>query len=88
MDVNSELRNHRAMGYMVVGIHMRALRLSNFFFLCCSYLSVSLSPTAVRGDLGNQSAQLDYGLEEHMPISAIGARAHFIGLALFAFWGV
>jgi len=34
------------------------------------------------------SAQLDYGLEEHMPISAIGARAHLIGLVLFAFWGV
>ena len=33
-------------------------------------------------------AQLDYGLEEHMPISAIGARAHLIGLVLFAFWGV
>jgi len=34
------------------------------------------------------SAQLDFGLEEHMPISAIGARAHLIGLVLFAFWGV
>ena len=34
------------------------------------------------------SAQLDYGAEEHMPISAIGARAHLIGLVLFAFWGV
>ena len=33
------------------------------------------------------SAQLGYGLEEHMPISAIGARAHLIGLVL-AFWGV
>jgi len=30
------------------------------------------------------SAQLDFGLEEHMPISAIGARAHLIGLVLFA----
>jgi hypothetical protein len=26
------------------------------------------------------SVQLDFGLEEHMPISAIGARAHLIGL--------
>ena len=35
------------------------------------------------------SAQLDYGvecdMEEYMPISAIGARAHLIGLVLFAF---
>ena len=29
------------------------------------------------------SAQLDFGLEEHMPISAIGARARLIGLVLF-----
>ena len=36
----------------------------------------------------SQSAQLDFGLEEHMPISAIGARAHLIGLVLFVFRGV
>jgi hypothetical protein len=29
-----------------------------------------------------------FGLEEHVPISAIGARAHLIGLVLFAFWGL
>ena len=34
------------------------------------------------------SAQLDFGLEVQMPISAIGARAHLIGLVLFVFWGV
>ena len=34
------------------------------------------------------SAQLDYCLEEDMPISAIGARAHLIGIVLFVFWGV
>ena len=34
------------------------------------------------------SVQLDYGLEEHMPIIAIEARAHLIGLVLFVFWGV
>jgi len=33
-------------------------------------------------------AQLDFGLEEHMPISAIGARAHLIVIVLFAFLGV
>jgi hypothetical protein len=31
------------------------------------------------------SAQLDFGLEEHMPISDIGARAHLIGRVLFLF---
>jgi hypothetical protein len=31
------------------------------------------------------SAQLDFDLEEHMPISVIGARAQ---LMLFEFWGV
>jgi len=34
------------------------------------------------------SAQLDFGLEEHLLISAIGARAQFIGIVLFVFWGV
>jgi hypothetical protein len=33
------------------------------------------------------SAQLDFGLEEHMHIGDIGARAHSIGLVLFEFWG-
>jgi hypothetical protein len=33
------------------------------------------------------SAQLDFGLKEHMPISAIGARAHLIGFVFFVFWG-
>ena len=33
------------------------------------------------------SAQLDFGLEEHMPISAIGARVHLIGLVLFVILG-
>ena len=40
--------------------------------------------TGIMGSL----AQLDFGLEEHIPISAIGARAHLIGLLLFVLWGV
>ena len=31
------------------------------------------------------SAQLDFGLEEHVPISAIGARAQLTGILLFVF---
>jgi hypothetical protein len=33
-------------------------------------------------------AQLYFGLEEHMPISATGAHARSIGHVLFVFWGV
>ena len=33
------------------------------------------------------SAQLDFGLEEHMSISAIGARAQLIGIVLFEYLG-
>jgi hypothetical protein len=39
-------------------------------------------------DVMGSSAQLDFGLEEHVPISAIGTRAHLTGLVLFVFWGV
>ena len=39
-------------------------------------------------DIMGSSAQLDFGLEDHMPISAIGARANLMGLVLFVFWGV
>ena len=44
--------------------------------------------TSVIFDFPSSSAQLDFGLEEHMPICAVVAHAHLIGLVLFVFWGV
>jgi hypothetical protein len=52
------------------------------------YTQVKSLPTLFQPTDCTRRPSWTFGLEEHMPISAIGARAHLIGPVLFVFWGV